>query len=93
MIADPMHDACRLRDATGEGEGKTLLYSHNLSDAAPQQAETCAQLAQLSLVIVVVVAIKVHLQSDNNSQLETSRFRNDILSSRRLPELCKPKLA
>ena len=44
MIADPMHDACRLREATGEGEGKTLLYSHNLSDAAPQQAETCAQL-------------------------------------------------
>ena len=93
MIADPMHDACRLRDATGEGEGKTLLYSHNLSDAAPQQAETCAQLAQLSLVIVVVVVIKVHLQSDNNSPLETSRFRNDILSSTRLPEPCKPKLA
>ena len=68
MIVDFMHDACRLRDATGEGEGKTLLgYSHNLSDAAPQQAETCAQLAQLSLVIVVVVVIKVHLQPDNNS--------------------------
>ena len=44
MIADPMQNAGCLRDVTGEGEGKTLLYSHNLSDAAPQQAETCAQL-------------------------------------------------
>jgi hypothetical protein len=39
MIADPMQNAGCLRDVTGEGEGKTLLYSHNLSDAAPQQAE------------------------------------------------------
>ena len=79
MIAAPMHDACRLRDATREGEGKTLLgYPHNFTDAALQQEETCAQLAQLLLVIVVVVVIKVHLQSDSNSPLETSRFRNDI---------------
>ena len=79
MIAGPMHDACHLRYATGEGEGKTLLgYPNNFTDAALQQEEICAQLAQLLLIIVVVVVIKVHLQSDNNSPSETSRFRNDI---------------